>query len=117
MKFIFTHRQHQPSPAFTGLVKQRLESLREVLQIDEARVLIERRLEASPPFRITAHLVTPGPDVLADAVDHTLRAALDKLIGQLDGRIDHRQQKRARRGPNPLKKTSPAKLAAAGSRR
>ena len=68
MKLILTHRHHQPSPAFTALVKERLESLREALQIDEARVFIERRLEASPAFLVTAHLVTPGPDVFADAV-------------------------------------------------
>jgi ribosome-associated translation inhibitor RaiA len=116
MKLILTHHHHQPSPSFTALIKQRLESLREALQIDEARVLVERRLEASPAFRVTAHLVTPGPDVLADAIDHTLRAALDKMIGQLEARIDHRQQKRARRGPNPLKKTSPAPLAPVGPR-
>jgi ribosome-associated translation inhibitor RaiA len=116
MKLTLTHRHHQPSPSFTVLIKQRLESLREALQIDEARVLMERRLEASPAFRVTAHLVTPGPDVFADAVDHTLRAALDKMIGQLEDRIDHRQQKRARRGPNPLKKTSPAQLTSVGAR-
>lgn len=116
MKLILTHRHHQPSPSFTALVRQRLEALREALQIDEARVLVERRLEASPAFRVTAHLVTPGPDVFADAVDHTLRAALDKMIGQLEARIDHRQQKRARRGQNPLKKTSAAQLAPVGPR-
>lgn len=116
MKLILNHRHHQPSPSFTALVKQRLESLREALQIDEARVLMEHRPEASPAFRITAHLVTPGPDVFAEAVDHTLRAALDKMIGQLEARIDHRHQKRARRGPNPLKKTSPAQLASVGAR-
>jgi ribosome-associated translation inhibitor RaiA len=116
MKLSLTHRHHQPSPSFTALVKQRLEALREALQIDEARVLLERRLEGSPAFRVTAHLVTPGPDLFADGVDHTLRAALDKMIGQLEARIDHRQQKRTRRGPNPLKKTAPAQLASIGSR-
>ncbi len=116
MKFVLTHRHHQPSPSFTALVKERLESLREALQIDEARVLIERRLEESPAFRVSAHLVTPGPDVLAEAVDHTLRAALGKMFGKLESRIDQRQQKRARRGPNPLKKISPAQLAPGGAK-
>lgn len=58
MKLILTHRQHQPSPSFTALVKERLEPLQEDLQIDEARVLVERQLEASPPFRVKAHLST-----------------------------------------------------------
>jgi ribosome-associated translation inhibitor RaiA len=116
MKLTLTHRHHQPSPSFTSLVKQRIESLRESLQIDEAHVLMERRLGASPAFRVTAHLVTPGPDVLADAVDHTLRAALEKVIDQLEARIDHHHQKRARRKTTPLKKTSPALIASVGAR-
>ncbi|MGB8169281.1 MAG: HPF/RaiA family ribosome-associated protein [Chthoniobacteraceae bacterium] len=116
MKLILTHRHHEPSPSFTALVKERLESLREALQIDEARIFIERRLEASPAFLVTAHLVTPGPDVFAEAVDHTLRAALGKMFGKLEARIDHRHQKRARRVPNPLKKTAPAQLTSAGTR-
>jgi ribosome-associated translation inhibitor RaiA len=84
------------------------------LRIDEAHVLVERRLEASPPFRIAAHLVTPGPDVFAEGVDHTLRAALQKTIAQLEARIDHRHLKRAQRGQNQFKTASPAQLATAG---
>lgn len=97
MKLILTHRHHQPSPSFTALVKERLEALREALQIDEARVLIERRLDASPAFQVTAHLVTPGPDVVEEAVDHTLRAAMGKMFGKLEFHIGHRHEKRARR--------------------
>ena len=114
MKLILQHRHHQPSPAFTALLKQQLELLRKGLRIDEARVLVERRLEASPVFRVAAHLVTPGPDVYAEGVDHTLRAALQKTIAQLEARIDHRHLKRARRGQNHFKTASPAQLATAG---
>ena len=110
MKLILQHRHHQPSPSFTELVQKQIESLSEALQIDEARILIERRLESSPPFRVSAHLVTPGPDVLAEAVDHTLRAALQKLIADLESRIDHRHQKRARRKQNNFKSAAPAKI-------
>ncbi len=97
MKLHIKHRLHQPSPTFSALVASQLESLSPALQIDEARVLIERRLEASPPFRIAAHLVTPGPDIHAEGVDHTLRAALQKLVASLSGRIQDRHAKRARR--------------------
>lgn len=116
MKLILSHRHHQPSPSFTALVKQRLESLREGLQIDEARVLIERRLEESPAFRVKAHLVTPGPDVLAEAVDHTLRAALGKMFGKLEAHIVHRHQKRVRREPASPRKVARTRLASAGAR-
>jgi ribosome-associated translation inhibitor RaiA len=116
MKIILTHRHHQPSPSFTALVRQRLESLRETFQIDEARVCIERRLEASPAFRVSAHLVTPGPDVAAEAVDHTLRAAAGKLFGKIEARIEHRHEKRARRGPNPRKKAAPEQARSTAAR-
>ncbi len=66
-------------------------------------MFVERRLEGSPAFRVSAHLVTPGPDVSTEAVDHTLRAALEKVITQLETRIDHRHQKRARRRQRALK--------------
>jgi ribosome-associated translation inhibitor RaiA len=116
MKFVITHRHHDPSPAFTELTEKRIESLREALQIDEARVLVERRLEASPAFRISAHLVTPGPDILAEAVDHTLRAALEKLIIELENRIDHRHEKRARGARSHFKIGHQAPLTNPGTR-
>ena len=97
MKLHIHHRHHQPSPSFTALIASQLESLSPALQIDEARVLIERRLEASPAFRVAAHLVTPGPDIHAEGVDHTLRAALQKLVAGLSERIQGRHAKRARR--------------------
>ena len=115
MKLIIQHRHHQPSDAFTALVTQQIESLHEALQIDEARVLIEHRLESSPPFRISAHLVTPGPDVLAEAVDHTLRAALQKLVVELESRIDHRHRKRARRKQDHFRTDVPVKVVAAAT--
>jgi len=96
MKIIIQHRDHQPSPFFTDLVEQHIESLREDLHIDEARILIEHRHEASPPFRVTAHLVTPGPDLLAEGIDHTLLAALQTLANNMRALIEHRQQKRMR---------------------
>ena len=115
MKLNLQHRHHQSSPAFIALLKEQLDLLQ--LRIDEARVLVERRLEASPAFRVAAHLVTPGPDVFAEGVDHTLRAALQKTIAQLEARIDHRHLKRAWRGQNHFKTASPARLASAGSRK
>ncbi len=116
MKLILNHLHHQPSPSLASLIRQRLESLREALRIDEARVLVENRHDASPPFRISAHLVTPGPDVFAEAVDHTLRAALDKIVAQLEASIDHRKGKRARSDRAP-RKTAPAQQLASAGRR
>lgn len=97
MRLRIQHRNHQPSASFTALIRENLEALGEDLTIDEARVLIEHRLEASPAFRVAAHLVTPGPDVEAEAADHTARAALHKAIAQLAAHIVHLRAKRERR--------------------
>lgn len=97
MKLTLRHIHHQPSPAFAALIARQLEALQNRLVIDEARVVIERRSEASPAFHISAHLVTPGPDVFAEADDHTLHAALKKTVEQLEGKIGQRIGKRARR--------------------
>jgi ribosome-associated translation inhibitor RaiA len=115
MKIVLKHIHHSPSASFTALIEQHLKELGKSLQIDEARVVIERRLEASPPFGISAHLVTPGPDVFAEAEDHTLRAALLKMIDQIERRIDHRLLKRTTRS-RQSKNPSPGRFATSGAR-
>ena len=108
MKLILQHRLHQPSPSFTALLEQEFAALSGRLRIDEARVLVERLPDASPPFRISAHLVTPGPDVVADATDHTLLAALHKLMGGLGDKITQRSQRGSRTpGSRPPGRTRP----------
>lgn len=116
MKIILKHLHHTPSTSLTVLIEQQLKELGKTRQIDEARVVIERRLEASPPFSVSAHLVTPGPDVFAEAADHTLRAALQKTMTQLAANIGHLHQKRARRARDIRKPSQPARLAASGPR-
>lgn len=100
MKIILKHLHHAPSASLTALIHEQLAELAKTRQIDEARVTIERQLEVSPPFRISAHLVTPGPDVFAESSDHTLRAALQKTMAQLAANIGQLHQKRARRDRN-----------------
>ncbi len=97
MKLTLKHRHHQPSESFTALIRNEMESLQTRMRIDEARVVVERHEEASPPFRISAHLITPGPDVTAEAQDHTLRAALGKLLRAISGKIGHRARRQSRR--------------------
>lgn len=97
MKITMQHRHHQPSPSFAALVRAHLEEIHKTRQIDEARVLVERRLEDSPPFRLSLHLVTPGPDIAVEAVDHTLHAALMKTIDAVESQLAHRARKQTRR--------------------
>ena len=97
MKLTLTHRNHAPSKSIVEMIEKELESLKPELQIDEARVHLERSLTESPPFSASFHLVTPGPDVNVSSTDHTLRAALLKAMAEIRDRIVHRNLKRARR--------------------
>jgi ribosome-associated translation inhibitor RaiA len=116
MKLILRQINHRPSSAFAALISQHLEQLGRQVEIEEARVVIERREEASPAFCISAYLVTPGPDLFAESCDHTLRAALQKTVEKLEDKICHRAEKRARRVRSNLQqpaihRAAPATLA------
>lgn len=97
MKLTLTHRNHAPSDSIVTMIEEELKSLQPDLQIDEARIHLERSLTESPPFSASVHLVTPGPDVIVRATDHTLRAALLKAVAAVRDKIGHRNLKRARR--------------------
>lgn len=117
MKIIVKHLHHKPSTSLTALIEQQLKELGKTRQIDEARVVIERRLEASPPFSVSGHLVTPGPDVFAEAADHTLRAAWQKTMTQLAANIGQLHEKRARRVRSNLKTGRPGRSPASAPRK
>jgi len=99
MKILTHYLNHEPSASFTAHLEKELRGFGAIRQIDEARASLEMRPEMSPPFRVALHLVTPGPDFTAEAVDHTLRAALGKVINELHGKIEDRLAKRRRRAP------------------
>lgn len=103
MKLTLTHRNHAPSKSIVEMIDKELKSLEPALQIDEARVHLERSLTDSPPFNASFHLVTPGPDVIVKSNDHTLRAAVLKAFQRIAGKIGHRRAKRAQR-----RETAPA---------
>lgn len=97
MKVTLTHRNHVPSKSIAAMLDNELKSLQPDLQIDEARVHLERSLTDSPPFTASLHLVTPGLDVLASSTDHTLRAAILKAFQSVADEIAHREDKCSRR--------------------
>ncbi len=117
MKLTLKHLNHQPSESLIELLEKELDALLPDLHIDEARVLFERRLGVSPPFRVAFHLVTPGPDVVAEAADHTLRAALRKTVDSTRAKIGHRNLKRAQRRVGGQVTALPRRLARSVSRR
>ena len=97
MKLTLSHTNHVPSKSIIEMIENELKSLLPALQIDEAIVHVERSLTDSPPFSASFHLVTPGPDVIVNASDHTLRAAVLKAFKLIDGKIEHRHAKRSHR--------------------
>lgn len=86
---------------------QQVESLGKDIEIEEARIDIERRLESSPPFRIAVHLATPGLDFYAEGTDHTLHAALKKTVAHIEETLAERKLKRMRQSRNGRSRGGP----------
>lgn len=97
MKIHIQHSHVRSTDELDSLVEVPIMALQSRLLIEEATVRLEHRHEASPPFRVSVHLVTPGPDVYADGCDHTIRAAVGKAMGGLEAQISSRAQRRLRR--------------------
>lgn len=97
MKLTLEHHHLRSTDELDSLVEERILALQPRLQIDEANVRLEHRRESSPAFHVHVHLVTPGPDVFAEGRDHTLRAAIEKVMAVLEVRIGERMEKRLRR--------------------
>ena len=97
MMLTLQHFRVRSTDQLDGWVENRILSLQERLQIDEAIIRLECHPETSPPFAVHVHLVTPGPDVLAEGRDHTLRAAFGKVMAELQEKIGGREMKRTQR--------------------
>jgi ribosome-associated translation inhibitor RaiA len=97
MKVTVEHAWIPSTDHIDSLVEDRILALSQRIVIDEARVRLECSRDVSPKYRVSVHLVTPGPDLLADERDHTLPAAIQKVMERLEARLDHRDNKRRRR--------------------
>jgi len=97
MKLNVQHIHIRSTDAVDTLIEDRIIALQPRLQIEEANVRLEHRREISPAFRVHVHLVTPGPDVLAEGRDHTIRAAVEKVMADLEQKITNRWLKRTQR--------------------
>jgi ribosome-associated translation inhibitor RaiA len=97
MKLSFKYFQVRSTNALDAWVEKQISGLQVHLKIDEAKIRLACEQEASPPFIVQVHLVTPGPDVFAEGRDHTLRAALAKVMAQLRNKISNRAARRLQR--------------------
>ncbi|MDB6136676.1 MAG: hypothetical protein JWM59_4919 [Verrucomicrobiales bacterium] len=97
MKITLTTSPLDLNDASEDWVGERLTAIAQRRRIDEAIVKVTRHSEASPPWEIFIHLVTPGPDLRATTRDHTLAAAFAKNLAELEDILDSREAKRAGR--------------------
>jgi ribosome-associated translation inhibitor RaiA len=93
MRLNVQHLNIRSLDALDSWVENQILCLGRARQIDEANVRLIRRHDASPACSVHVHLVTPGPDVIAESSDHTLRAAVTKVIRELRQQIDRRATK------------------------
>ena len=106
MKLTVQHFHIRSIDAVDTLIEERIMALQPRLQIDEANVRLEHRRESSPAFRVHVQLVTPGPDLLAEGRDHTIRAAIEKVMADLEQKIAFRWFKRSQRIKSNLQSPS-----------
>jgi ribosomal subunit interface protein len=74
-----------------GWLERQLERLHQLIPVSTADVVLERGRDSAPAFRAQVHLAVPGPDIHADACDHTLEAAWLKVAKKLRQQIERRK--------------------------
>jgi ribosome-associated translation inhibitor RaiA len=77
------------------LVETSLGKLQNLATIATARVTLEWQHGVKPAFRVLTELEVPGPDIHAEANDHTIPAALVKVVRDLERQIRSRKNRRA----------------------
>ena len=77
--------------------EQSLGELQDLISITAAAVVLEQRREDAPAYRAYVSLAVPGPDIHAEAIDHTLEAVWHKVCADLAKQIEHRKAKEAGR--------------------
>lgn len=93
MKSNLKHASIRSTNAFESWVVKQILALAESRRVDKANIELARNADASPVYQARVHLVTPGPDVFADASDHTARAAFEKVRKDLRSNITRRASK------------------------
>jgi ribosome-associated translation inhibitor RaiA len=109
MKLNVQHHNLRSTHELDSLIEERILALQPRLQIDEAKIRLECRWEESPAYRVAIHLVTPGPDVLAEGRDHTIRAAIAKAVADIEAKLGDRDRKPLRRLRSNLQTPAPVR--------
>lgn len=102
MKIILQHIHLRSQDRVVRMIENRIFDLANRLVIEEATIRLEHRAESSPPFHVRIHLTVPGPDLRAEANDHTVRTALDQALAEILSHLAERARNR-RRGSRGLR--------------
>ncbi len=94
MNLDFRLRGWKSSAALRRLVRTQLDRLRDFVAVSGAEVVLERRREVAPAWTARAHLRVPGPDLRAEARDHTVEAAWRKVMQELYAQVDRKLDRR-----------------------
>ena len=94
MKIIMRYCGLNARANWQGLVAAQLNRLQNLAAIASAQVTLEWQHEMRPAFRVAALLEVPGPDYHAEARDHTIQAALLKVVKNLERQIRSRKNHR-----------------------
>lgn len=97
MRFVLHHSNFHATDDLDHWIENAIRSLHPFIRIEQANVVLAYDHRASPAYRASAHLVIPGPDVRAEAVDHTPRTAAAKLLAELRARAAFVASRRSRR--------------------
>jgi len=78
---------------FRRRLEHQLEGLQRLISVSVAAVVLDHRRDDPPAFRAYVSLAVPGPDIHAEARDHTLEAAWLKVATALRRQIGQRKSR------------------------
>ena len=78
-------------------LEQALEGLQDLILVSAAAVVLEYERHNAPAFRAFVLLAVPGPDIHAEARDHTLEATWLKVTAALRKQIEQRKSQQGAR--------------------
>ncbi len=99
-----------------AFITNRLLALSERVRIDDAQVLLERRAELRPPFRIALHVAVPGPDLHAEHMANTPLQAFTAAFEKIEKRLRLRALNRIGQTKRREQRTAGSRMSLSRSR-
>jgi ribosome-associated translation inhibitor RaiA len=93
MKIQFHVRRINITATARNSLTESLDPLQRLIPISAAAVALEHSRDSAPAFRAFVLLAVPGPDIHAEARDHTLGATWLKVNAALRKQIERRNAK------------------------